>query len=400
MIAGAGMVGAALACALADRGFRVGVVEPRPALRDWAPGSFSNRVSALTRASQRILQRLGAWTRIQELGATPYLRMCVWDRPEIGEILFDSADIGEPNLGHIVENRIIQLALWERLERAPGVERLCPARIAGCDLQAMRITLDDGREFTPQLVVAADGARSALREMAGIAVDVRDLGQSAVVATVQTTLGHGQTAWQRFLPTGPLAFLPVDGADHCSIVWSVPPTQAQQLIAMDDAAFCAELASASQRRLGDIAATSPREAYPLRSQHAVNYVLPGLALAGDAAHVIHPLAGQGVNLGLLDAASLCETLTAARDAGRPIGHFSTLRRYERARRGENLAVMRAMEGFNLLFSNSLPPLALARNLGLRLTHAAAPVKTFMVRRAMGLDGNLPPLAAPGVDQQA
>ena len=400
LIAGGGMVGSALACALADHGFHVGVVEPRPPARDWETGSFSNRVSALTRASQRVLQRLGTWDRIIGLGATPYLRMQVWDRRGIGEIVFDSADIGEANLGHIVENRIIQLALWERLEQQPKVQLICPSRIVELDLEASQVTLDDDRRFAPDLLVAADGARSTLREMAGIAVDLRDLGQSAVVATVRTALGHRQTAWQRFLPTGPLAFLPVDGSSHCSIVWSVPPNEAQRLIEMDDAAFRAELTTASQARLGDIVETSPREAYPLRSQHAENYVLPGIALVGDAAHVIHPLAGQGVNLGLLDAARLCETLTTARAAGRSISSLATLRRYERARRGENLAVMRAMEGFNLLFSNSLPPLALVRNLGLRLTHAVAPVKNLMVRRAMGLDGDLPPLAAPGTGQGA
>jgi len=394
LIAGGGMVGAALACALGEAGFRVAVIETRAPQRDWPPEEISNRVSALTRASEHLLRNLGAWPRILELGATPYTDMHVWDRRALGEIHFDSADIGEPDLGHIAENRAVQLALWERMESTPQIRIHCPAAIREYHPETTSVSLEDGSRLKAHLVVAADGARSALRDLAGISVAQRDLGQMAVVSTVRMQLSHHRTAWQRFLPTGPLAFLPVDTQNRCSIVWSTTPEEAERLLALDDDAFRHELAAAGEHRLGEVIEAGPRAAFPLRSQLADRYVEEGLALVGDAAHAIHPLAGQGVNLGFLDAATLAEVLANARAAGRPFGAKATLRRYERARKGENLAVMRAMEGFNQLFSNRLQPLWLLRNLGLRLTDAAGPVKNVLMRRALGFSGERPALSRP------
>jgi 2-octaprenylphenol hydroxylase len=396
VVSGGGMVGAALGCALAQQGFDIAVLDPRPPQKQWPADDISNRVSALTRVSQHVFENLGCWQRILELGAAAYDQMHVWDRRGIGEIHFDAASVGEPDLGHIAENRSIRLALWEQLERLPGVTIHCPATIRSLQHgdTGSTVALDDGRELTAALVVAADGARSPLRGLAGIGVTVRSFEQLAVVATVRTDRGHARTAWQRFLPTGPLAFLPVDAKDRCSIVWSTTPEQAQELLDLDDSGFCRALGEAGEYRVGAILETGPRASFPLRSQIADQTVAPGLALVGDAAHVIHPLAGQGVNLGLLDAASLAAVLGEAREQRRPLGDYATLRRHERARKGDTLLVMRAMEGFDLLFSNRSTPLSMLRNAGLRLTDAAGPVKRLLMRRALDGASELPPLARP------
>jgi 2-octaprenylphenol hydroxylase len=251
--------------------------------------------------------------------------------------------------------------------------------------------LDDGREFPTRLLVGADGAQSKVRQLAGIDTRGWNYEQKAVVGNVRTAEPHQATAWQRFLPTGPLAFLPLQDG-RCSIVWSTTPEQVDALLALDDAAFAEALAEAFDRRLGEIIEVGPRGAFPLRLQHTRDYVKPGLALIGDAAHVVHPLAGQGVNLGLLDAATLAEVILDAITAGQEIGAFRVLRRYERWRKGDNLLMLGVMDGFKRLFSNPLPPVQLLRNLGLNLTDAAGPLKNLIARRAMGLEGDLPRLA--------
>jgi len=395
VVAGGGMVGAAFALACSGKGLSVAVVESRAPRRDWPKGEVDLRVSALSRASQRMLTRLGAWRRIAELGASPYRCMRVWDAGGIGSITFDAADLGEPDLGHIVENRVIQLALWERLEQAPDVTLVCPASIA--DLQrgpdGARLVLGDRRVLACRLLVGADGRDSLVRELAGIPTRGWDYGQSAIVANVVPELWHEETAWQRFLPTGPLALLPLaDG--RCSIVWSASDPRAEELLGLDDAAFSQALTESSEGRLGQIRADGPRASVALRLQHAGHYVEPGLALIGDAAHAIHPLAGQGVNLGFLDAAELSSALDVALERRRDIASLWTLRRYERARRGDNLAMLVAMDGFKRLFGNRFPPLAAARGLGLALADRAGPVKRFFMERALGLGTGLPPLARP------
>jgi len=435
IIVGGGMVGGALGCALGDLGFRVAVVEAREPVADWPADSVDPRTSALTRASENILRNLGVWDRMVAMRVSPYREMHVWDADGFGEIHFDSAEIGEPDLGHIVENRVIQKALWERLGEIEGVERLCPAKVLGLELTGERPTLtvdlgcapcretpnvgcaprtegaavrnaqpaeleDDGRDsmgapsparsLTASLIVAADGAQSALRTMAGLGTRGWDYDQHAVVAVVRPERHHNDTAWQHFLPTGPIALLPIDDG-RCSVVWSTSPDHAEALRDMADDEFCRAVTGATQARLGDILDTGPRGIFPLRLQHAENYVETGLALVGDAAHAIHPLAGQGVNLGLLDAATLADVLAHARLRGRPLGAMATLRRYERARKGANLAMMGAMDAFKRLFSNDNPALYFARNLGLKATDLAAPVKHAIMRRALGVSGERPSL---------
>jgi 2-octaprenylphenol hydroxylase len=324
---------------------------------------------------------------------TPYRAMQVWDAAGFGEIRFEAADIGEPDLGHIVENRVIQAALWQRLERLEQLQLRCPATLEALETAGAgpaRLKLADAGELTARLVVAADGAASRVRDLAGFAVRGWTYDQSAVVATVRPCAGHGETAWQRFLPGGPLALLPL-AADLYSIVWSTTPAHAETLLRLDDAAFGAALTEASEGRVGEISAFGPRGAFPLRLQHASAYVKPGVALVGDAAHVIHPLAGQGVNLGFLDAAMLLDVLVDARQRGRALGGLASLRRYERARQGDNLVMQFAMDGFKRLFGSRLPPLRLARNLGLRAADRLGPIKRLFAEAALGATGERPSL---------
>jgi 2-octaprenylphenol hydroxylase len=390
------MVGAALALACSGKGLSIAVIEAREPQRDWPRGEVDLRVCALSRASQRVLERLGAWDRIRSLGASPYREMHVWDAVGKGSIHFDSAELGEPDLGHIVENRVVQLALWERLEAARDVSLLCPAAGAALALgeEAALLDLTDGRRLAARLLAGADGRDSWVRGRAGIATEGWLYDQEAVVANVEVAEPHRETAWQRFLPTGPLAFLPLaDG--RCSIVWSATRERALELMDLDDAGFRRELEEALERRLGAVGAIGPRASFPLRMQHAKEYVRPRLALVGDAAHAIHPLAGQGVNLGFLDAAQLAAALDQALERGRDIGGLWTLRRYERARRGDNMLMLAAMDGFKRLFSNRNLPLAALRSAGLTAADRLPPLKRLFMRQALGLGAELPPLARAG-----
>jgi 2-octaprenylphenol hydroxylase len=394
-IAGGGLVGAALTLALAQRGFSVAVIESREPDRDWAVDSYDLRVSAITRASQQLFDNLGVWSAILADRATPYRSMHVWDQAGLGEIHFDAADIGEPDLGHIVENRVMLRALWQALDGL-GVSRYLPRTIVEqhCSADGVLLRLDDGEALSVGLLVGADGARSKVRDRAGIAVTHHDYGQQAVVATVRAELGNRATAWQRFLRTGPLALLPME-KDLFSIVWSTTPDEAQRLLGLDSEAFGAALTDASESRLGRLTLLGERAAFALRAQHATRYVQPGLALVGDAAHVIHPLAGQGVNLGFLDAAVLVDALVAGRAVGRAPGALRTLRPYERARRGHNTATQLAMDGFKQLFGHESRALSLLRNTGLGLVGRLGPVRRRFEHLALGQGIELPALCRPG-----
>ncbi|MBI5460884.1 MAG: UbiH/UbiF/VisC/COQ6 family ubiquinone biosynthesis hydroxylase [Gammaproteobacteria bacterium] len=394
-IVGGGCVGGTLACALAQAGLLVAVIEAREPQRVWPAGSVDIRVFAITRASERIFRAIDCWDAIERGGVSPFRDMRVWDASGPGTIHFDCAELGEPTLGYIVEQRVIQAALNARMDMLPTLTRLCPAELGAFELDndAMRITLVDGRVVHARLLVGADGAASRVRGMADIAVAVRDYQQEAVVAVVTTEQPHQETAWQRFLPSGPLAFLPLrDG--RSSIVWSTTPQQAAELCALDTPEFLERLGEAFEHRLGRITAVEERARFPLRRMHATHYIAERLALVGDAAHVIHPLAGQGVNLGLLDAATLAEVVLDTRAAGRDYGLPGNLRRYERWRHGDNHAMQRAMDGFKDLFGSPARPVQWLRNAGLGLADRAGPVKQVLARHAMGLAGDLPKMARP------
>ena len=396
IIAGGGMVGAACAALFGaydpTRTLRVAVLEPRPMAFPPAGEPVGLRVSAASRASQRLLQRTGAWERIAERGAGAYQRMVVWDErgtPDgAGSIHFDAADLGEPDLGHIVENRSVQAALIERAV-AHGAT-IMRAGVAGLEPSgaAMTVVTTEQRRLTAALLIAADGGDSVVRGLAGIGTRGWDYGQQAVVAHLEPERSHASTAWQRFLATGPLALLPLaDG--RVSLVWSTTPDRAAQLVTLDDDEFSAAVSEASARVLGTLRPTTARASFPLRLLHALDYTRPRLALVGDAAHGVHPLAGQGVNLGLMDCAALAQAVGEALEQGADPGDRAALRRYERWRKAENLPAMALMDGLKRLFSNDDLALSWARRTGLGMVDRVAPLKRILIRRAMGLSGEVP-----------
>jgi 2-octaprenylphenol hydroxylase len=393
LIVGGGMVGASLACALGDTPLRIGVVESHPAQTEWPADSYDIRVSAITRATEKVFKMIGAWEGMVARRVTPYSGMDVWDGTGSGSIGFDCADLGEPDLGHIIENRVILAALLERMGEFANVELLCPAKVAGLerDDKIATLTLEDGRTLTARVIVGADGANSWVREQAGITTTGWPYEQTAVVATIKTEHHHNGVAYQRFMPEGPLAFLPMpEGLS--SIVWSTSPERSAELIAMDEAQFLAELQLAFGNKLGAMLQTGPRGAFPLLLRHANRYCDERLVLVGNAAHAIHPLAGQGLNLGVSDIAALAEVLLKTQREKGDIGELAVLRRYERWRKADNVAVMAAMDGFKRLFSNDIGPLKLLRNIGLTLADHSGPAKSMMMRRALGLSGDLPRLS--------
>jgi 2-octaprenyl-3-methyl-6-methoxy-1,4-benzoquinol hydroxylase/2-octaprenylphenol hydroxylase len=382
-IVGAGMVGATLALKLAQDGFDVAVIEPRP-LTPWcAEDDVDLRVVALAPSSVRLFDDVGVWPAIAAARASAYQRMRVWDALAPGALGFDSADDGAAALGWIVENKLIQDRLW----RALGTGRIalrCPARVVATRIDGDRrsLELEDGSSVAARLVVAADGGESPLREQVGIITSDHDYGQRAVVAHVMTERPHESTAWQRFLPGATIAFLPLDDG-RCSIVWSVPEAHAARLLALGDEAFCGELGAAFDFRLGRILSTTARAAFPLRLCLAGRYLAPQFALVGDAAHVVHPLAGQGVNLGLRDAAELAAVVTAARAAGRDFATTANLRRYERRRRSDNALSANAFDAIQRVFGSEAMPVAALRGAGLALVDAIAPLKRAFARHAAG-----------------
>lgn len=381
-VVGAGVVGAAAALAFARDGRKVALVEAREP-SPWRADSPDPRVYAFAPDNAVLLDSLGVWREVLAARAHPYRHMRVWDAAGGGELAFHAESLGRDALGWIVENGLLVDRLWQAIVREPGIARHCPDHVVALeqDGHAATLELHGGARLKARLVVAADGADSKLRELAGLAVDRHDYGQRGLVAYVRTGRPHEDTAWQRFLPTGPLAFLPcADG--RCSIVWTLPDDGAQRLLAIDDAAFCRELSRAFDATLGEVVEVSRRVAFPLRRQLADDYVAGRVVLAGDAAHAVHPLAGQGVNLGLRDVACLRRIVVGA--GQHDIGAAHRLVRYHRERRSENTLSAWAFDGINRLFSNDalLPTLLRGHLLG--LAGRIPPLAQFFARRAAGI----------------
>lgn len=383
-VVGAGVVGASAALALARAGLRVAIVEAH-APTPWRADAPDLRVYALAPDAQALLARLGAWEAIAAARVSPYRRMQVWDAIGGGELVFDADQLGRPELGHIVEHGLLVDRLWNALASEPNVRRHCPAKAAAIaqDADGVTLQLDDDTRIEARLLLGADGAGSRVAALAGIGASERDYGQRGLVCYVRTAQPHAATCWQRFLPDGPLALLPcADGRG--SIVWSLPEAEAQRLLDLDAAAFGAELTRALDRRLGDCVLDSPRAAFPLRRKLAHDMLSGRVALVGDAAHVVHPLAGQGVNLGLRDVAALAAAVEAARDAGRPPLGAPLLARWARARASENAVATHAFEAIHDLYSRAGPLAGLVRGPLLGLAGALPPVNRMLWRRAAGL----------------
>ena len=403
VIAGGGMVGGLLAAALAQSELTVCVLE-RERPEPFAAGSdpdYDLRVSALSVASERMLRRIDAWQGIVARRACPFSAMSVWDGENEGRTDFHAGDIGAPALGHIVENRVIQLALLDVLDASDNVTLLCPALLQRFRrrTEGVELTLESGDTLTTRLLVGADGARSLVREASGIAMPVSPYPQHALVASIRTCLPQQSMTWQRFMPTGPQAFLPLCG-NRASMVWYHDADEVGRLRALDDTAFAIAMENAFPAELGGVEQVLVRGSFPIARAHAAEYVEERIALIGDAAHVVHPLAGQGVNLGMMDAGVLAEVLIEAHRSGRDIGRKSQLRHYERWRRGENALMIRVLDGFHHAFLPRPAPFRVLRSVALDMADKVSPVKHLMMRQAMGLEGRLPDLARQGQIKRA
>ncbi len=395
-IVGAGPVGLTVAALMArsraNPALQIRILEPRP-IPTWKPADTDLRVYALSRASQRILEHAGVWDEIAAAMVSPYRAMRVWEGDDpfgSGSLYFDCAEIGEPDLGHIVEDRLIRDRLFSSLTDCSNVELSVGVEVAAVrsGSRDVEIETQTGETFSSTVLVAADGGASTVRELMSLPVTKAGYGQEAIVAHVESSEPHRETAWQRFLADGPLAFLPLaDG--RSSVVWSLSSSEAQRLASASEADFIAELSAASGGALGDLRASSARAGFPLQVLHARHYCAPRVALVGDAAHTIHPLAGQGMNLGLLDAAVLADTLSEAICRHEDPGDLRVLRRYERQRKGANLKTLLAMDALHRLFRLPGPLFAPLRAAGLSAVDASGFAKRRLMREALGISGELP-----------
>ncbi len=392
IITGGGLVGSSIAALLAGQGFRCIVLEERS--QETASGRIDPRTLAITRASENILRHTGAWERLPEDRIGYFRKMHVWDEGGPGDISFDSAELCESTLGYIIEQVLLEQELRETNAESDQVQYYQPAILVElvANKNQVHAQLEDGTKLTSQLIIGADGAKSKLRALAGIAYPVHDYHQQAVACVVDTEKAHDSIARQRFLKTGPLAFLPMADAHQCGIVWSTSPAYAKSLVEMEAPDFNIALADAFNHTLGEIISSGPRVAFPLQHAQAEHYCQPRIALIGDAAHTIHPMAGQGANMGLLDAAVLAEVLIGARNKNRDFGAYHVLRRYERWRRGENYLMIKVLQGLKDLFESRLVSTRHLRNIGLDVTDMLTPVKHSIMRHAMGLAGDLPSFA--------
>jgi 2-octaprenylphenol hydroxylase len=393
VVVGAGMVGLTLVNLLArseqQHALRITLVDAgaRPEFK--RENEISLRVSAISAGSSEVLGRIGVWENIVAERSCPYRNMKVWDAagsvdgPET--LQFDAAEFAIPQLGSIVENILIQHALLTAAEQTQVSIKFDTA-IASMTKAADRysVLLGSGEKISADLLVGADGANSFVRQQAGILLKTWPYPQKAFVTHLRPEKSHNNTAWQRFLATGPIGLLPLSDG-RVSIVWSTTPELADSALAATDEELQTVLAAATDDVLGKLTPSGPRGAFPLRAQHAEKYVLPGLALIGDAAHTVHPLAGQGVNLGFADAAALALVIDAALTAGDNPGDLPALRRYERSRKSDNQTMLHFVDGLNRLFSNDSAPMARLRGAGMHLFNKSGPIRTQAVQVALGIN---------------
>ncbi len=382
VIVGGGVVGAACALALADAGLQVALVEGRePA--PWSAADPDLRVYAFAPDNAALLQALGVWPAVLAARACAYRRMRVWDAAGGDDLTFDADRLGQRQLGWIVENNLLVDRLWAALPAA-GVQVHSPARVEALeqDETGVRLRLEDGRRLEAAVAIAADGAESTLRTLAGLTVDRHDYGQRGVVAYVDSERGNEATAWQRFLPTGPLAVLPI-GEKRNSIVWTLPDDEAARVLALDEPAFDRELTAAFAARLGAMQVVSKRVAFPLRRQLVERYLAGRVLVLGDAAHAVHPLAGQGVNLGLRDVSALRDLVRGANQSRRAWDAPHRLQRWARQRRSENTLAAKSFSAINTLFSNDELHLTLTRGPAMGAVGKVSPLVSLFWKHASG-----------------
>jgi 2-octaprenylphenol hydroxylase len=393
VIVGGGTVGLTQALALKSSGLSVAVVESDVS-RAMPSGEPQLRVSALTLASENVLHNLGAWQHLDINRLCSYVDMQVWDQDSFGKIVFSAGEVQKKQLGHIVENQAIRHSLWIQAQDSSHIELLSPKSIKQLVFgqQECFITLDDNSQLTARLVIGADGANSVVKKQANLAQTFWDYDQNAIVATVKTVLPHNHTARQIFTPTGPLAFLPLWNAHNCSIVWSQDEPRSAELFKLSDTEFNKALTAAFDGTLGMCELVSNRQSYPLKMRYTRQWVTNRVAIIGDAAHTIHPLAGQGANLGILDAAALAEQIIKLVKQNKDFGLGKNLRPFERWRKTEAVKMIAAMEGFKRLFAGDQTIKKLIRDTGLSLANHSPFAKQKIIQHAMGLEGELPELA--------
>lgn len=410
IIVGAGMVGSAIACGLARSNFKIAIIDPqRPS--EYIPGEAPHiRVSAISYASEQILRNLGAWSYIETKRTCPYRRLAVNELPAkkgLSALLpdisawarteFDASVIKQSHLGHIIENDIVHLALHEVMRDLSNISLYCPDRIKSMDLQGAEklVSLEVGGALSAKLVIGADGAQSKVREQANLGQYREKYAQHAFVCTVAYEGVQEDITWQSFTSHGPLAFLPLSdsGDEHFgSLVWYDFPERIKQLSGLSEDELLAEISANYPSELPKLTRIVERASFPLFKSHALDYVSQGVALAGDAAHTINPLAGQGVNLGFMDAAALIELLAQADLANEDIASLALLKQYQKTRRPENQKMMSIMDMFYHGFSNEFLPLRVVRNLSLGIANNSGPAKNKVMQYAVGATGNLPKLA--------
>ncbi|POP42827.1 2-octaprenyl-3-methyl-6-methoxy-1,4-benzoquinol hydroxylase [Superficieibacter electus] len=382
-VIGGGMVGGALALGLAQHGFTVTVIECAAPPAFDAGAQPDVRISAISAASVSLLQSLGVWDAVQKMRAHPYRRLETWEW-QSAHVVFDAAELKLPYLGYMVENNVLQSALWQALEAHPQVSLRVPASVKSLrhDGERQVLELDDGDTLTVKLVVGADGANSQVRQMAGIGIHAWHYQQACMLISVECENAPGDSTWQHFTPAGPRAFLPLFD-NRASLVWYDTPARIRQLSTLSMPQLAREITQHFPARLGDVTPVAAG-AFPLTRRHALKYVLPGLALVGDAAHTIHPLAGQGVNLGYRDVDALLDVLAGARSYGEDWASHPVLKRYQRRRMADNFIMQSGMDLFCAGFSNDLGPLRVLRNVGLMAAQRAGVLKRQALKYALGL----------------
>ena len=383
-IVGGGIVGLTLAAALKNSELSIAVIDKAACYQPLSEKPTA-RVSAINQANIKALKQFDVWNYLQQDRANPYTDMHVWDKDSFGDIHFSCGEMGSDALGIIVENQALVNALAEAGEAQSNVQLVTAGieRVLAGPNQTM-LMLDNDEVLSCRLLVGADGANSFVRKQAGLPITFKDYEHTAIVANIKTDEPHNNVARQAFTPTGPLALLPMVAPNVCSIVWSQTPEQAASLIALDDEAFCNALTAASNSKLGMTMLETKRSAFPLTMRYARQWAKDGVVLIGDAAHTIHPLAGQGANLGMQDALVLAETLSSLNASGKDIGLYKNLRSYERSRKTEAMKMIAAMDGFKFLFDGNDPFKKLLRGIGLSATDRLGTIKNAFVSHAMGL----------------